>query len=243
MIILPAIDIKGGQCVRLYQGDFDTAEKVADSALETARAFEAAGARWLHMVDLDGALHGMALNAGIFLEIVRHTGLKVELGGGIRTLEQIRFYLDAGVERVILGSIALSNPGFVHSAVASYGPERIVVGIDAKGGLVHGSGWTEASDIHYLELAEKMQGAGVETIIYTDISRDGTMTGPSIAGLKALQEVVPEMNLIASGGIRHAEDIRALNELGIYGAICGKSIYEGSLDLKAALAIARGEQP
>lgn len=241
MFILPAIDIKGGQCVRLYQGDFETAHKVADSALETARAFEDAGAEWIHMVDLDAALHGMAMNAGIFLEVAQKTDLKVELGGGIRTLEQIHFYLNAGIERVVLGSVAISNPGFVRSAVALYGAEHIAVGIDAKDGIVHGSGWTEASDVHYLALAEKMHQVGVETIIYTDIARDGMMSGPSLAGMKALQTVVPSMQLIASGGISDIEDIKALHQLGIYGAICGKSIYEKTLPLEEALRLAQGE--
>lgn len=239
MIILPAIDIKGGTCVRLYQGKFDTAEKVADSALKTARSFEAAGAEWLHMVDLDGALAGMALNAGIFVDVVRHTGLKVELGGGIRTLDQINNYLNAGIKRVILGSVAIKNPGFVRSAIASFDANSIVIGIDALDGYVCGSAWTESSNIHYLELAKHMQEIGVSTIIYTDISRDGTMSGPSLEGMKALKEAVPGMKLIASGGIQNIDDIRALAELDIYGAICGKSLYEGTLDLAEAIAVAK----
>lgn len=241
MIILPAIDIKGGTCVRLYQGDLDTAHKVADNALDTARRFEAAGCKWLHMVDLDGALQGMALNSGIFLEIGKRTNLRIELGGGIRTADQIRHYLNNGIRRVVLGSIAIEDPNFVRRAISNFGPESIAVGIDAKDGYVCGDAWTSKSDIDYIEMAERMAELGVHTFIYTDISRDGTLTGPDLDGLKRLREAMPESELIASGGVHTKEDIRAIKALGIDGVICGKALYEGTLDLEDALAIAKGE--
>lgn len=241
MIILPAIDIKGGTCVRLYQGDLTTAHKVADSALDTAKKFEALGCRWLHMVDLDGALQGMALNSGIFLEIAKRTNLRVELGGGIRTADQIRHYLNRGIRRVVLGSIAIEDPNFVRRAVANFGPESVAVGIDAKDGYICGDAWTSTSDIHYIEMAEKMADMGVRTFIYTDISRDGTLTGPDLEGLEALRKALSEAEIIASGGVRTAADIRAIKDLAIDGVICGKAIYEGTLDLSEALEIVRGE--
>lgn len=240
MIILPAIDIKDRTCVRLYQGAFDTVEKVAEDPLETARTFAAAGATWLHMVDLDGALQGKAVNADIFKTIARETPLRVELGGGIRDMDRIEDYLESGIARVILGSVAIEKPALVKEAVARYG-ERIAVGIDARDGYARGGGWTEASDIHYLELARAMRDAGVRTIIYTDIACDGTLGGANVAHYQALLEAVPEVEIIASGGVRDIDDIKALRGIGVAGVICGKSLYAGTLDLKEALAVAQQE--
>lgn len=237
MIILPAIDIKGGQCVRLTQGDFNTVEQVAENAYDTAVSFAQEGAKWIHMVDLDGALMGMSLNAGIFMDIVRRTKLKVQIGGGIRTLEQIDNYLSGGVKRVVIGSLAISNPGFVRSALALFDEDAIAVGIDARDSYVRADGWTKDSTLHYLELAMRMRDIGVKTIIYTDISRDGTLKGPSIAGLSALKSVVPDMRIIVSGGIRNLDHIRELNKLDVYGAICGSSLYQGTLSLRDAIKI------
>ncbi len=236
MIILPAIDIKDGNCVRLYQGEFDTVHQVADNPLETAKQFEEAGATWLHMVDLDGACEGKPVNDRIFIEIAQKTSLKVELGGGIRTLEDIAYYLNHGIARIILGSVALHDPALVCEAVAKYGP-AIAVGIDAKNGFVKGNGWLENSETHFIDLAKAMAEVGVETMIYTDISKDGTLSGANVTHYEQLLTVVPKVQLVASGGIRDASDIKALKEAGLYGAICGKSLYEGTLSLQEALAI------
>lgn len=238
MIILPAIDIKDRTPVRLYQGEFDTVHKVAENALQTAKQFEQAGAEWIHMVDLDGACEGHPVNDDIFIEVAEQTNLKVELGGGIRTLEDIARYIEGGISRVILGSVALHNPALVREAVARYG-DAIAVGIDAKDDMVRGSGWLEASDVHFVDLAKAMGEAGVRTIIYTDISKDGTLSGPSVAHYEQLIAACPEVNIIASGGIRDIDNIKELKAAGLYGAICGKSLYEGTLSLEAALTLAK----
>ena len=238
MIILPAIDIKDRTPVRLYQGEFDTVHKVADNALETAKQFEQAGAEWIHMVDLDGACEGHPVNDDIFIEVAQKTSLKVELGGGIRTLEDIARYIEGGISREILGSVALHNPALVREAVARYG-DAIAVGIDAKDGMVRGSGWLEASDVHFVDLAKAMGEAGVRTIIYTDISKDGTLSGPSVTHYEQLIQACPDVNIVASGGIRDIANIRDLKNAGLYGAICGKSLYEGTLSLEEALALAK----
>jgi len=237
MIILPAIDIKDGQCVRLTKGDFATAEKVAEDPLETALFFQQTGAEWVHMVDLDGAKEGSPRNSGVFLHVARNTRLKVELGGGIRTLENIDFYMEQGVSRVILGSAAISYPELVKAAVKKYG-ERVAVGIDARNGMVSGGGWLNDSDIYYLELAKRVEDIGVRCIIFTDISKDGTLSGPNLEQLGKLNEAV-SCDIIASGGIHTMKDIVDLKEMGLYGAICGKSIYKGTLSLSEALAYCR----
>ncbi|MDO4281436.1 MAG: 1-(5-phosphoribosyl)-5-[(5-phosphoribosylamino)methylideneamino]imidazole-4-carboxamide isomerase [Peptococcaceae bacterium] len=238
MIILPAIDIKDRTPVRLYQGEFDTVHQVAESAMETARQFAAAGAEWIHMVDLDGACEGHPVNDDIFIEIARATSLKVELGGGIRTMADIDRYLSAGISRVILGSVALHDPVLVRHAVEKYG-DAIAVGIDAKNGYVRGGGWLEATDVDFTTLATAMAAAGVQTIIYTDISKDGTLTGPTLRDYEQLISTCPSVNIIASGGIRDIRDIEDLQDAGLYGAICGKSLYEGTLSLAEALRLTK----
>ncbi len=240
MIIFPAIDIKDGRCVRLVKGDFSTAHQVAEDPLGTAAAFRKAGAEWLHMVDLDGAKDARPRNAGIFLEIAAQSGLKVELGGGIRTMAAIQSYLEGGVARVILGSAALRDPALVREAAAEYGP-RIAVGIDAREEMAAAEGWLDVSRVHYLELAKAVEQAGVGCIIYTDIGRDGTLSGPNLEQLARLRETVG-CDVTASGGIRDLEDIRALKAMGLYGAICGKSLYQGTLKLGEALALCREEE-
>ncbi len=233
MIILPAIDICGGQCVRLLRGDFGTAEKVAEDPLETALSFRAAGADWLHMVDLDGAKAGRPVNTAIFTQAAEKSGLKVEVGGGIRSMETVEAYLAAGVSRVILGSAALSNPDLVAEAAGRYG-DRIAVGIDAKNRMVSADGWLNDSRVDFIELAKGVEQMGVGCIIFTDISKDGTLTGPNLEQLDELRRAVG-CRVIASGGISDIEDIRALRQLDIYGAICGKSLYSGRLDLAEAI--------
>ena len=235
MIILPAIDIKDGNVVRLYKGDYATVEKVADSYLDTARKFEQAGAEWIHMVDLDGAKDGRPVNTKIYTEVAEKTSLKVELGGGIRSIETIEEYLKMDISRVILGSAALKDPQLVRESVEKFGPEKIVVGIDAKNGMVATEGWLETSDVNYIDLANKMISYGVKYFIFTDISKDGTLSGVNAEQLKALYDGTSGCEIIASGGVRSMDDIVICKEMGLYGAICGKSIYTGSLDLAEAI--------
>lgn len=240
MIILPAIDIKDGNCVRLFKGDFSTVEKVADNYLETAQSFEKAGAEWIHMVDLDGAKEGRPVNTKIYTDVAAKTNLKVEIGGGIRNLETIEEYLNMGISRVIIGSAALKNPALVKEAVEKFGSEKIAVGIDAVNGMVAAEGWLEASDVNYIDLANKMIEAGVRYFIFTDISKDGTLSGVNKEQLKTLSDTTDgKCNIIASGGVHTMDDIIACKEMGLYGTICGKSIYKGTLNLKEAVEYAR----
>ncbi len=235
MFILPAIDIKDGECVRLYQGEMSSAEKVAGDALETAQAFKAAGAEWLHTVDLNGAFQGVRVNSEILIDIAQNSGLFVELGGGIRKMEDIDFYLQNGISRVILGSAAISNPRLVELAVKKYG-EKIAVGIDAKNGKAAAEGWTEVSGIDYIALARQMENFGVGYIIFTDIGRDGMLSGPNTQQLEAINSAV-KCKIIASGGITNIEDIKTLKKSGVYGVICGRSIYKGTLNLAEAVKV------
>lgn len=236
MFVLPAIDIKDGTCVRLYKGDYSTAHKVAESAVDTAKKFEQDGAQWLHMVDLDGAKDGKRVNSELILEVRKNCGLKIEVGGGIRDMEAVEFYLENGIDRVILGSAAVKDPDFVKSAVKKYS-ERIAVSIDARDGMVSADGWTDTSEVNYIELAKQMEDIGVRYIIFTDISKDGMLSGPNLPMLDELKASV-KCNIIASGGVANLMDIINLTALNIYGAISGKAIYTGGLDLKRALAVA-----
>lgn len=235
MILLPAIDIQGGRPVRLYKGDFATVHEVAEDAFAAACNFKACGASWIHMVDLDGARLGRRENSEIFIRIARESGLLTELGGGIRDMETIEYYLDHGIQRVVLGTAAIRQPDLVKEAIARYG-QRIAIGIDAKDGKVMVEGWLEEGGADYLELAKQMDDWGAGALIFTDISRDGTLTGPNLAQLKALKDRV-SCPVIASGGVKDLADIKALVELDIYGAICGKAVYEGTLDLTEAFAL------
>ena len=237
MIIFPAIDIIDGKPVRLFKGDFSTAEQVAEDALQTALGFVDAGAEWIHMVDLDGSVQKKRVNHKVFIDVANQTSLKVELGGGIRTMQDIDYYANNGISRVILGSVALKNPDLVREAVKEFG-DLIAVGIDAKNGFVATEGWTEGSDTFYIDLARQMEDMGVKTIIYTDISKDGTLMGPNIEQLTALNEAV-SCDITASGGVTNIDDIIALKDKGLYGAICGKSIYKGTLDLKQAVEVCK----
>ena len=239
MVILPAIDIKDGQCVRLFKGDYSTVQKVAESYMDTARAFEKAGAEWIHMVDLDGAKDASQQNRDIFLDVAKNTGLKVEVGGGIRSMDTVEMYLKNGISRVIIGSAAVKNPSLVKDAVKEYG-SRIAVGIDAKNGFVATEGWLETSEVHFTQLAKAMSEVGVEYIIYTDISKDGTLSGVNAEQLDEINRCC-NANIIASGGVHTIEDIKICKKLGLYGTICGKSIYSGTLDLKQAIAEAKSD--
>ena len=237
MIIFPAIDIMDGTPVRLLRGDFDTAEQVAEDVLTTAKQFARVGCTWVHMVDLDGSRQKKPVNTDPILQVVEHTPLKVEVGGGIRTMEDIAFYLDRGVDRVILGSVALKNPELVQQAVDAYG-DKIAVGIDAKQGMVATEGWTEDSQMDFIDLAKAMEKMGVATIIYTDIGRDGTLSGPDVQGLDRLNKAV-SCNVIASGGVTTITDILVMKDKKMYGTICGKCIYKKTLDLREAVGICK----
>lgn len=237
MIIFPAIDIMDGKPVRLLRGNFATAEQVAEDVLSTAKQFARVGCTWVHMVDLDGSLQKKPVNTDPILQVVEHTPLKVEVGGGIRTMEDIAFYLDRGVDRVILGSVALKNPELVQQAVDAYG-DKIAVGIDAKQGMVATEGWTEDSKMDFIDLAKAMEKMGVATIIYTDIGRDGTLSGPDVQGLDRLNKAVG-CNVIASGGVTTITDILVMKDKKMYGTICGKCIYKKTLDLREAVGICK----
>ncbi len=237
MIILPAIDIKDRTPVRLYQGDYSTAHKVAEDALTTALSFQEAGAVWLHMVDLDGAKAKVPVNSEVILDVKKNTELKVEIGGGIRDMNTVDFYLEKGIDRVILGSAALHDPDFVREAVKKYG-RKIAVGIDALNGKVAAEGWTAQSEVDYIDMAKSMESIGVRYIIFTDISKDGTLNGPNLTQLDKINRAV-SCNIIASGGVSTMKDILDLNDLGVYGTIAGKAIYSKRLDLRSAITAAQ----
>lgn len=233
MIILPAIDIKDGKCVRLVKGDYSTATVVAEDHIETAKSFEKDGARWIHLVDLDGAKAKVPVNHELIFDIKNNTNLHIEVGGGIRDMKSVDFYLSQGIDRVILGSAALHDPEFVREAVTKYG-KQIAVGIDALNGKVMAEGWTSKSEVDYIDLAKSMEDMGVKNIIVTDISKDGTLNGPNLVMLDKINRSV-SCNIIASGGVSNFKDIIDLYNLGLYGAIAGKSLYTKGLDLRTAI--------
>ena len=235
MIILPAIDLMNGCPVRLYQGDYEKKEIVAGSALDTAKAFEEAGADYIHLVDLDGAKSGKRENAELIASIAVSVSVPVEAGGGIRTLQDIEYYIENGVSRIILGTAAINNQDLLQEALKRWG-SRIAVGMDCRDGYARAAGWLAGSSLWYLDFALQLEKMGVKNIIFTDISRDGTLQGPNLEMLKELKKTV-SLDLTASGGIRDLNDIRNLKELGVYGAIAGKSIYSGTLDLKEAVRL------
>lgn len=233
MILLPAIDLKDQKVVRLYKGDFATVHQVAKDPMATALAFYAAGARYIHMVDLDGAKSGTRVNSQIVAQVAQESGLKVELGGGIRTMADLEAVDRLGVTRMVIGSAAVSHPELVRAAVERYG-DRIAVGIDTQNGRVKTAGWVEDSGLDYLSFARSMEDLGVETVIFTDIDTDGALTGPSYGRLEALQKAV-SCQIIASGGVSRNEDICRLKRMGLYGAIIGKAYYAGTIDLAQAV--------
>lgn len=233
MIIFPAVDIKDGQCVRLFKGDFNTVEKVFESPIASALNFKNEGATHLHLVDLDGSLEKKPINHNIILDVKQKTDMFCEIGGGIRTMDDVDFYLSKGIDRVIIGSSALNNPELVKESVEKYS-EKITVGIDAKDELVCAEGWVKSSNVNYIEFAKEMEIIGVNHIIFTDISTDGTLEGPNFYQLAKLQDAVA-IKITASGGIRDVSHINKLKEMGLYGAICGKSLYAGTLKLSEIL--------
>ncbi|MEI7883945.1 MAG: 1-(5-phosphoribosyl)-5-[(5-phosphoribosylamino)methylideneamino]imidazole-4-carboxamide isomerase [Clostridia bacterium] len=240
MYILPAIDIKGGKCVRLYKGDFAQTTVYHENPTDVALDWQAKGAKYLHLVDLDGAIAGKPSNLAVVQSILQAVKIPVEIGGGIRSMETIETYLTAGVDRVILGTVAVKDPNLARIACERFGSERIVLGLDAKEGYIATEGWLETSGINAIELALQMKELGIVRIIYTDISKDGTLTGVNVQATKELAEATG-MHIIASGGVASIADIQALLEAeatGIEGVIVGKAIYTGSLILEEALAMA-----
>lgn len=236
MIVYPAIDLKGGQCVRLLQGRMEDATVYGKDPAAMARKWAGMGAKWLHVVDLDGAFAGQSANLEAVREIVAAIDIPVQLGGGIRSLDHIRLLLEkVGVQRVILGTAALEDPELLQQAADQYGP-RIAVGIDAVGGKVAVRGWADVSDEEAVELGNRVRRMGVQTVIYTDISRDGMMTGPNFAETRRMIEQTG-LDIIVSGGVAALEDVRQSRNLGAAGVILGRSIYQGAIDLSDAIAL------
>ncbi|MFO1242807.1 MAG: 1-(5-phosphoribosyl)-5-[(5-phosphoribosylamino)methylideneamino]imidazole-4-carboxamide isomerase [Rickettsiales bacterium] len=239
LTLYPAIDLKNGQCVRLLRGDMDKATVFAEKPSEQAKTFETAGFKWLHLVDLNGAIEGRPVNAEAVASIRKTVSMPIQLGGGIRTIEQISYWLEAGITRVILGTVALKNPALVNEACKLF-PGTIAVGIDARGGKVAVEGWVETSEVKATDLAKSFEDSGVSAIIYTDIGRDGALMGPNIDETLALAQAV-RIPIILSGGvssIRDVENINAVAAQGISGAIIGRALYERTILPEEALRIA-----
>jgi phosphoribosylformimino-5-aminoimidazole carboxamide ribotide isomerase len=233
MLVIPAIDLRGGRCVRLYQGDFERETVVGDDPVAMARHWQAAGARLLHLVDLDGAREGRPVHLPLVGRIRAALDIPIELGGGPRTAEDVAAMLAAGADRVILGTVALEQPALVAAMIERHGPDRIVLGLDAREGQVATRGWQATSEVAALTLARKMAALGVRTVIYTDIARDGTLTGPNVAATGSLARA-SGLGVIASGGVSRRADLAALAaQSGVIGAIVGRALYTGDLRLAA----------
>ncbi len=233
MKIFPAIDLRDGKVVRLFQGDYDKMTVYNQNPVETAKSFAAMGASCLHVVDLDGAKDGKLVNFDTIFSIVHQVGMFVEVGGGIRNMDRVRKYLDAGVSRVILGTAAITDPDFLQEAVQTYG-DKIAVGVDAKDGFVAINGWKEVTDMESFSFCKKLRDMGVKTVIYTDISKDGGLSGTNLDAYEKLQQI-EGLSITASGGISSLDEIKKLRGM-VDAAILGKAIYSGILDLKEAIA-------
>ncbi len=228
MIIFPAIDILQGKCVRLIQGDYDREKVYSNSPIEMAKKWESLGAEYIHIVDLDGAKSGESVNQSMIIDIAQTVSIPVQIGGGIRAIETIDTYINNGVSRVIIGTAAIQNREFLHEAVTKY-QEKIAVSLDAKNGFIATDGWTETSTVRALDLLKELEQIGLQTIVYTDIAKDGMLQGPNLAEQQAINEATT-MDVIASGGITTLDDVRQLEKLTMYGAIIGKALYDGKLD-------------
>ena len=237
MIIYPAIDVKDGKCVRLVQGQFNAVTVYSDDPVEMALKWEKLGAQYLHVIDLDGARCGEPQNIAVISEMAVKLGIPVQVGGGIRTIETMEIVLCKGIERIILGTSAVKDPKLVKHALQNF-ENNVVIGIDARDGMVAIEGWAKTSNFTAVGFAKKMEELGAKTIIYTDISRDGMLTGPNF---KAMEEMVKEVgvDIIASGGISSIDDIKRLKDIGVAGAIIGKALYTGDIDLVEALEVAK----
>ena len=236
MFLFPAIDLYEGKAVRLYKGDYNQLTVYNDDPAAVGRDFAAAGAQYIHIVDLEGAKSGTTPNLDTVLRIKAESGLFCEIGGGVRTMDVVNTYMEAGIDRVILGTAAVENPDFVREAVSRYG-ERIAVGVDLKEGFVAVKGWTEKSTLDAVTFCTQMQEIGVKTLIVTDISKDGAMQGTNHDLYRDLQARFPDLQLVASGGVSSMEDITRLADTGLYGAIIGKAYYIGAIDLKKACEV------
>ncbi|TKB67407.1 MAG: 1-(5-phosphoribosyl)-5-[(5-phosphoribosylamino)methylideneamino]imidazole-4-carboxamide isomerase [Nitrospira sp.] len=236
MLVIPAIDLKDGRCVRLRQGDMAAETVYSDDVTEVASRWQQQGACLIHVVDLNGAVDGEPKNLPHIESVMKAVRVKVQVGGGIRTIETVRRYLNAGVSRVVLGTAALTNRALLDQACQEF-PQRIVLGLDARDGRIAVKGWTTVSDVKAIDLLKELSGCAIAAVIYTDIARDGMLNGPNIPALKEVVEY-SSFPVIASGGITRLEDLQAVRSLGrkIEGAIVGKALYDGKLDLKAAVA-------
>jgi len=235
MMVIPAVDIKGGRCVRLFQGRMDAETVYGDNPVEMAKKWESMGAKLMHIVDLDGAVGGRPVNRDVIKDIVEALEIPCELGGGIRDMATIEAYVNIGMDRIVLGTVAAKDPDLVKDASSKF-PDKIVVGIDAKDGRVAIEGWTETTDLNAVVLAQQFEDMGVRAINYTDISRDGAMTGPNTEATANMAQSVG-IPVIAAGGISKIEDLIALAKTGVEGAITGKALYEGTIDLKDAIKL------
>ena len=236
MYLFPAIDLYEGKAVRLYKGDYNQLTVYNDDPTAVARDFAAAGAKFIHIVDLEGAKSGTTPNLDTVIRIKEQSGLFCEIGGGVRNMAVVRAYMEAGLDRVILGTAAVENPAFVKEAVEAYG-DRIAVGVDLKDGYVAVKGWTEKSTLEALTFCEQMEALGVKTLIVTDISKDGAMQGTNRDLYRRLQAAFPTLQIVASGGVSSMDDVTALAATGLYGAIIGKAYYIGAIDLKEACEV------
>lgn len=241
MLVIPAIDLKDGQAVRLYKGDYNSKTIYSDNPHELVKEFELMGAKLLHVVDLDGAKEGECLNLETIKKIKQSTNMKIELGGGIRNLKTVSLYLDeVKIDRVILGTAAIKDFDFLLEVLKIYGPKKIVVGVDVKDGYVSTSGWLEDSNVPYLDFIKKLEQIGIEYIIVTDISKDGTLLGPNFEMYQKIKEI-SKINFVVSGGIKDKQDIEIVSSKGYYGCIVGKAYYEGKVDLKEVITCLQKE--
>lgn len=235
MLVIPAIDLQGGEAVRLYKGDYKQKTVYSSHPEELAKTFEDMGAKYLHVVDLDGAKDAKASNKETIKKMREAISIPMELGGGIRDKETVDFYLNnVGINRVILGTVALENPEFVKACIEDYGSERIVVGVDIRDGYVSTSGWLETSQVYYLDFIDELEKIGVKTIVCTDISKDGTLTGPSFPVYKNIAQH-SKIQFVVSGGVKDDDDVYEVNKLGYYACIIGKAYYEGRIHLEEVI--------
>jgi len=233
MILFPAIDILDGKCVRLIQGDYNQEKIYSDSPVDMAQDWVDQGAEFIHIVDLDGAKTGERVNHTVIKQIAQNLNIPVQVGGGIRSMDTVRNLLDNGVSRVIIGTAAIQNPEFLKEAVSTYGG-KIAVSLDARNGFIATDGWTDTSEVKAIDLVKDLEQVGVQTIIYTDIAKDGMLQGPNFEELEAMNTAT-HVNVIASGGVSTVDDVKALRQMDMYGAIVGKALYDGTVQFKELL--------